>query len=234
MENNKKSDGKRYIWGVIKTILYIAVVVIILLIVSYLFGWTNLADVPTILQPIGWFLVLVNPYLIWIQITIVIILGYLIVNTIGNMIFRYIKKYSGRSTASSIRTIIRIVGFGILLAIVASILQVDPAAALTLGSFTGLIIGFATQNVIGNIISGIVLVITRPFKPGEVVTISGRTGTIKEITLMRVILTLPKGENEILIPSSTVLNSLIVRKNGLRKIKRIKNNNFFFETITIK
>jgi small-conductance mechanosensitive channel len=66
--------------------------------------------------------------------------------------------------------------------------------------------------VIGNVIAGLVLVLTRPLRPGEQVTIAGRTGTVREITLMRVRILLPNGEDEVLIPSSKILTSTILRK----------------------
>jgi small-conductance mechanosensitive channel len=152
----------------------------------------------------------INPYIIWIRALIIFIVGFLIVNAFGNAIYDFFDERS-EETASSLRTVTRIVGFGVLLAITVSMLNVDPAAAVAMASFLGIAIGFAGQHVLGEILAGIMIVINRPIKPGEIVTISGRTGVVKEISLTRVRIELPGGKQEVLIPSSVIISSNILR-----------------------
>ncbi len=197
--------------GLIKIILYIVILILIIFFVNYLFDYPDIGSIPPFLIPISAFILLVNPYLIWIEALIVLILGYMIVNAFSNVIYSYTERHSGESTASSMRTIVRIAGFAVLLGVVVSIIGVDPTVAVTISSFLGLAIGFAAQNVLGNILAGIVLVISRPFKPGEIITVAGRTGTVKEITLTRTRILLPDGKTEILVPSNLVMTSTIQR-----------------------
>ncbi|MFX1294711.1 MAG: mechanosensitive ion channel family protein [Promethearchaeota archaeon] len=208
---NKKEVKGFFGRGLIKAIVYILILGIILFLVNYIFGYSEISTIPDFLLPISGFILLLNPYLIWIQVLIVLILGALIVNSISKMVYDYTEERSGEATASSLKTIIRIVGFAILLGVTISLIGVDPTVAITISSFLGIAIGFAAQNVLGNILAGIVLVINRPFKPGETVTVSGRTGVVKEITLTRTRLLLPDGKTMILIPSSVILTSTIQR-----------------------
>jgi len=70
-------------------------------------------------------------------------------------------------------------------------------------SFGGLAIGFATQAILSHVVAGLFLLVSRLFKHGDTVTISGKTGVVKEITIMDAIL--EKGEDEILIPSGSLV-----------------------------
>lgn len=214
VEEEEEDVGKSHkmFWTIFRTVVYVVIVALGLFIVTYIFQWETVSQVPPLLKPIAGAIIIVNKYLLWIQAGIIIVIGYLIINRVSKSVSKYVRRTSGRTTASSIRTIIRIIGFGVLLAVIASILSFDPTAAIAFSSFIGLVFGFAGQNVIGNVIAGMVLVLTRPLRPGEEVTIAGRTGTVREITLMRVRILLPNGEDEVLIPSSKILTSTILRK----------------------
>ncbi|MGD8507073.1 MAG: mechanosensitive ion channel [Candidatus Bathyarchaeota archaeon] len=55
------------------------------------------------------------------------------------------------------------------------------------------------------------LVISRPFKHGDMVTLSGQTGFVKEMKLMHTIPRTKDGKKEILIPSGTIIGATIVK-----------------------
>ena len=49
-----------------------------------------------------------------------------------------------------------------------------------------------------------------PFAYGDVITVAGQTGTVKEIRLMHLVL--DTGEEEVLIPSGTVVTQILKKK----------------------
>lgn len=59
-----------------------------------------------------------------------------------------------------------------------------PSGILVTGGVFGLAIGFASQNIVGNFISGIFLLIERPIKMGNTVSIDGNQGTVEDIHIM--------------------------------------------------
>jgi hypothetical protein len=78
-------------------------------------------------------------------------------------------------------------------------------------------VGFATQTFLANTIAGIFVLITRPFTFGDVVTISGNCGTVKEIRIMHLLLESSDGSKDILIPNSLVLSQVILKNRpGVR------------------
>ena len=110
------------------------------------------------------------------------------------------------------RTIIRIFGVAFLLAILASLFNVSAATSLTVGSFSGLVVGFASQNVLSQVIAGFFLAISRPFEVGDIITVSGMTGEVKDINFMQTVLVTNDKSQEILIPNNTVFTSAITKQ----------------------
>lgn len=56
------------------------------------------------------------------------------------------------------------------------IIGIDPSPLLALGSVSGIVVGFASQNLLLNLISGISIFLTRPFVVGDIVSV--RTGAV--------------------------------------------------------
>ena len=61
---------------------------------------------------------------------------------------------------------------------------VKPSGLLVAGGVVGLAVGFASQSIIGNLISGIFLFIERPIKIGNGVNIDGAVGIVEDIRIM--------------------------------------------------
>jgi len=183
-----------------------------LVLMSFLFGWTSADDMPAFLQQYSGILLAVNPYLQYIQAGLIFIFGYLAVNAASGVVYTYFRSATEHATAATLRTITRIAGIAVLLALMTSIFNVDPAAALTVGSFGGLVAGFATQTILTHVVAGVFLLISRPFTYGDVITVSGQTGTVKEIKLMHVILETEDGLKDILIPSGSIVTQIIQKK----------------------
>jgi len=73
---------------------------------------------------------------------------------------------------------------------------------------TTLIIGFASQQILSNLISGVFIIVNRPFKINDVIEIQGNNGKVIEINWHDTII---ENENTItvIIPNSMISNSII-------------------------
>jgi hypothetical protein len=195
-----------------RTIIYVVLLAFIVAVVSFIFGWSSYEEMPSYLQPYSTIILLVNPYLKYIQAVLIFGLGYLVVNSASGMVYTYVRRITEHATAATLRTIARIAGVAVLVSLMASVFNVDAAAALTVGSFGGLVVGFATQTILTHVVAGIFLLLSRPFTYGDVVTISAQTGVVKEIKLMHVVLETEDSETAILIPSGTIVTQIIKKK----------------------
>lgn len=75
-----------------------------------------------------------------------------------------------------------------------------------------LIAGLASQQALSNIMSGIFLVVFKPFRINDRITINNFTGTVEDINLRQVVLK-DAENNRIIIPNSVISNQIILNTN---------------------
>jgi small conductance mechanosensitive channel len=167
-----------------------------------LFSWYLTAY---ILSPI------IPPWAItYIKIAEILIIGYFFVEIVSKLVFRLTSSYFG-DAAHSIKILVRIASAIVIAAIIISYLSKDPLVAASITTITGLVIGFASQSLIGNLIAGLYLASTRPFKVGDNITVFGNTGLIFEIGLLYSRLLSDTGD--IIIASNNSLVSATIKIN---------------------
>jgi small conductance mechanosensitive channel len=147
-------------------------------------------------------------YKTFLRIAEVAVIGYFTINLISNIFYKYTYESLDKN-AEAVKILIRILGTVIIIAIIISYLSHDPLIAASIGTVTALIIGFASQNVLGNIIAGLYLAITRPFRIGDKITVFGNTGTVFDIGLLNSRLKTEAGDT-IIAPNSSILGTTIV------------------------
>jgi small-conductance mechanosensitive channel len=94
----------------------------------------------------------------------------------------------------------------ILMASVAILMQFEELRSIGTGilasaGLAGIIIGFAAQKTIGNLLAGIQIAITQPIRFDDVVVVEGEWGRIEEITLTYVVVRI-WDERRLLLPIS--------------------------------
>ena len=150
-----------------------------------------------------------GPYL---KIGVVAIIGYFVINSLANVFYRL--SYDAlKNNAEIIRILIKIIGAIIVISIIISYLSQDPLIAASIGTITAIVIGFASQSVLGNLISGLYLAITRPFRIGEKVTVFGNTGIIYDIGLLYSKLKTDEGDIILAPNTSMITTTIIIRKS---------------------
>lgn len=133
-----------------------------------------------------------------------------LVELIGRASIIRFRKLGIESVGFSIRAVLRgAVYIALTIGIVAT-LSSNPALAISIGTVSGVIIGFATQNLIGNVVAGMMLAIIRPVRVGDEITVSGSTGRVHEIALIYTVLDAP--DNLYYIPNLVMFSSAVTRK----------------------
>jgi len=151
-----------------------------------------------------------GPYL---RIAVVAIIGYFVINSLANIFYK-LSYYALKNNAEIIRILIRIIGAIVIISVIISYLSQDPLIATSIGTITAIVIGFASQNVLGNLISGLYLAITRPFRIGEKVTVFGNTGIIYDIGLLYSRLKTDEGDIILAPNTSMVTTTIIIRRSS--------------------
>ena len=152
-------------------------------------------------------------YLRYLQVSEVALVGFFAIYTISEISYKLSISYS-EQTAKSIRSLIRIAGAIIVIAVAISYLSQDPIIAASISTISGLVIGFAASNLIGNVIAGIYLAITRPFRIGDRIKVFNGDGKVSDIGLLYTRLLLDNGDEMLASNSSMVTTNIILRKKG--------------------
>jgi small conductance mechanosensitive channel len=85
-----------------------------------------------------------------------------------------------------------------------------PVTSLVAGlGLTGLILGFALRDTLSNFAAGLLLLIYRPFRAGELIEVEGAHGVVEELTIVNMQMTTVDGVR-VIMPNSKVWGSKIV------------------------
>ena len=158
------------------------------------------------------------------------LVGFFAIYTISEISYSLSIGYS-EQTAKSIRSLIRIAGAIIVIAVTISYLSQDPVIAASISTISGLVIGFAASNLIGNIIAGVYLAITRPFRIGDRIKVFSGDGRVSDIGLLYTRLLLDNGDEMLASNSSMVTTNIILRKNEEKE--KEKNHNFIINYVFV-
>lgn len=101
--------------------------------------------------------------------------------------------------------------FGIFIfVVIASLakLGIQTASFIAVLGAAGLAVGLALQGSLSNFAAGVLILVLRPFKTGDVITIAGITGKVREIQIFTTVLN--SGDNvQHIIPNSQALGGTI-------------------------
>lgn len=112
------------------------------------------------------------------------------------------------------------IAFGLMIVLAALGVNITPLFALLGGA--SFIIAFALQDTLGNLASGLMIMINRPFDEGDFVQVAGLGGTVKRVSVVSTTVTTPDNQ-VIVIPNSKVWGDVItnVTASETRRIDMI-------------
>ena len=100
--------------------------------------------------------------------------------------------------------------------IVAPSLGIETSSLLAVLSIAGVAVSLSIQGILGNFFSGVTLLMSKPFKIGDFVTIGGMSGTIVETGITHT--KLHTVDNQvILVPNSSVTSNVITNVSAETK-----------------
>lgn len=136
--------------------------------------------------------------------------GLIISKLILSVLNRGLKKSNVDVTLHKfLRTTVKLVLHFIIFMIVASALGIQVTSLVAILSVAGLAISLSIQNLLSNVLSGLMLLSINPFKVGDYVDVGGTAGTVKEIGYVHT--KIVSFENILMyIPNSDVSNAKII------------------------
>ena len=161
----------------------------------------------------------------------IIILGAIIVGYIIHIIIKReinslrkhdkLKEHTAKNLSRLIKFITLMIVFSVIVTQFAESVGIVAALLTIMG---GTIIGFAAMNTIGNMIAGLIIMISKPYSIGDRINYEGRIADVIDITLIYTILEDLDGV-EIYVPNQKLLNVEILnyrqRGNIIRRSVKI-------------
>ena len=119
-----------------------------------------------------------------IVVAVILVVAVLIAKILSIYLRRSLKEKLDKENLEVIR---KVVYYGIIIIAMFSVLPmlgINFSGLLVAGGIVGLAIGFASQRVVSNLISGLFLFIERPIRIGSAVTVSGISGVVEDIHII--------------------------------------------------
>ncbi|RLV48421.1 mechanosensitive ion channel family protein [Nocardioides mangrovicus] len=128
---------------------------------------------------------------------VVLVFGVAATRSASNEVSAKVTARAGSAAAAPLRVMLQVVGYLLVVVAVLDVVGVDLSQFLVGGAVTGVVIGIAAQQTLGNFFAGIVLLLARPYAAGDSITVySGaingpHTGTVTDVGLLYTSLRVP-------------------------------------------
>ena len=121
---------------------------------------------------------------------------------------------------NSIRSALGYLGFFLGLSLAISSMGVDLSNLAILAGALSVGIGFGLQNIVNNFVSGLILLIERPIKTGDLISLGDQQGTVKKISVRATEIT--TGDNaSLFVPNSSLISGTVVNRSRNGKATKI-------------
>jgi hypothetical protein len=149
----------------------------------------------------------------WASAVVLVVSGVIATRRVGTLLGHIVAVRTIRAAGVVVRLITAIVGYIVVLSAALGLLNVSIGHILTAGAFTGVVLGIAAQQSLGNVFAGMVLLLARPFTIGDHIRIrSGALGGIFDGVVLGMSLTyvtLSTDDGLLKIPNSGLLAAAV-------------------------
>lgn len=150
-------------------------------------------------------------------VTLASLLVFLVIAGISWAASRFLRRWAASSLreravdTGTIAITKRLIHYGVMavgLALALDNLGVNLGALLAAGAIVGVGLGFAMQEIAQNFVAGLILLVERSIKPGDVLEVEGRVVRVEKMGI-RVTVARTRDDEEIIIPNSTLSQNTV-------------------------
>lgn len=149
---------------------------------------------------------------------ITIIIGVLVARWLGKLLRRWLERKSLepplRMLIVRITTLV-IIGFAAVLALSKLGVEIGPFIAGI--GVVGVGISLAMQGVLGNLVAGLTIIFTKPFRVGEYVELAGVEGQVAQVDLFSTTLTHPD-RSRLVVPNRKIVGEILHNYGTMRQL----------------
>lgn len=152
-----------------------------------------------------------------LRVAVIVLVGWLVIRLLMGMVDRMLdRSKSVAAIKTYIHTGVNMFLWVLLALMLAGTLDVDVTSIIAVLSVAGLAVSMALQNTLSNLAGGLMLLVTKPFSPGDYVEADGVSGTISAVNMSYTTFITPDNK-EIFVPNSQLSAAKIINYNRLGK-----------------
>ncbi len=149
----------------------------------------------------------------WLTAVFLLFFGVLFIRKVAHLSAQVIEHKTIPAAGNAVKIILSALGYILVLFLVFEVLDISVERLLVGGALTGIIVGIAAQQALGNVFAGLVILLARPFVVGEHIKIrSGSLGGIMDGYVVAMSLTYVSLHTEgilLKIPNSVMLSAAV-------------------------
>ncbi len=154
------------------------------------------------------------------------IVGALIILAIGALIARWIGKLTGNwlekqqlepPICTLVVRVVRLIVFALAVVLALDKFGVQIAPLIAGIGVAGVGIGFAMQGVLGNLIAGLTIIFTKPYRVGEYIELLGVYGQVTNVELFTTTL-LHSDQSRVVIPNRKIVGEIMHNYGKIRQL----------------
>jgi small conductance mechanosensitive channel len=149
---------------------------------------------------------------------IVIIVGLLAARWIGNTMDRWLERKAMEPPMRMLLVrIVKLLIFALALVIALETAGMDMTILIASFSIAGVGVGLALQGVLGNLVAGLTIIFTKPFRVGEYIEIAGVSGQVKTVALFSTTLA-HTDLSRIVVPNRKIVGEILHNYGSIRQL----------------
>jgi len=149
---------------------------------------------------------------------LILVVGYFVGRWLGKLSERMLGKLGIDAPVRQLLVrIVRILVLGLFLIMALQNLGVELLPLIAGLGVAGAGIALAMQGVLGNVVAGLTIIFTRPFRIGEHIAIVGEEGTVEDISLFNTVLS-HADRSRVVIPNRKIVGEILHNHGGIRQL----------------
>lgn len=147
----------------------------------------------------------------------VVVAGLIAARWLGRLLDRWLEKKAMEPPVRLLLVrIVRLLTFAMALVIALSTAGMDVTALIAGASVAGVGVGLAMQGILSNLVAGLTIIFTKPFRFGEYIEIAGVQGQVTKIELFSTTL-LHFDQSRVVIPNRKIVGEILHNYGQIRQ-----------------
>jgi small conductance mechanosensitive channel len=153
-----------------------------------------------------------------ISALVVVVVGFIIARWIGKLMDRWLTSKAMEPPMRKLLVrILRLLIFAMALVVALGTAGMDVTALIAGVGVAGLGIGLAMQGILSNLMAGLTIIFTKPFRFGEYIEIAGVQGQVTSIELFTTTL-LHADHSQVIVPNRKIVGEILHNYGHIRQL----------------